>query len=93
MTTDARKTRSPTFWLLWRHSGRPGTGLPLGPAAATGTIAPYTIEEHYEVADAIERHDMEGLEEELGDPAGRSRAHGRRAGRFAFADVVDGIAR
>lgn len=59
-----------------------------------GTIAPYTIEEAYEVADAIERHDMPGLKEELGDLLLQVVFHARmaeEAGLFAFEDVAEAI--
>lgn len=58
------------------------------------TIAPYTIEEAYEVADAIERGDMSELREELGDLLFQVIFHSRmaeEAGAFALADVVDAI--
>lgn len=59
------------------------------------TIAPYTIEEAYEVADAIARADMAGLREELGDLLLQVVFHARmaeEAGHFAFADVAEAIA-
>lgn len=59
------------------------------------TIAPYTIEEAYEVADAIERDDMAALKDELGDLLLQVVFHARmaeEAGHFAFADVAAAIA-
>jgi nucleoside triphosphate diphosphatase len=59
------------------------------------TIAPYTIEEAYEVADAIERNDLPALKEELGDLLLQVVYHAQMAqeiGAFAFADVAAGIA-
>ena len=59
------------------------------------TIAPYTIEEAYEVADAIERNDLEDLKGELGDLLLQVVFHARIAeeqGAFAFDDVAIGIA-
>ncbi len=59
------------------------------------TIAPYTIEEAYEVADAIERNDMAALKDELGDLLFQAVFHARMAeeeGLFDFADVAQGIA-
>lgn len=59
------------------------------------TIAPYTIEEAYEVADAIERGDMAELREELGDLLLQVVFHARiaeEAGHFAFTDVAAAIA-
>ena len=58
------------------------------------TIAPYTIEEAYEVADAIERDDMAGLVDELGDLQLQVVYHARIAeerGAFTIADVIAGI--
>src|SRR2546423_705191 len=58
------------------------------------TIAPYTIEEAYEVADAIEKGDMDALKDELGDLLLQVVYHARMAeeeGAFAFADVVEAI--
>lgn len=58
------------------------------------SIAPYTIEEAYEVADAIERDDMTELKEELGDLLFQVVFHSRmaeEAGHFTFDDVVDAI--
>jgi ATP diphosphatase len=74
----------------------PLTGCPWDLAQDFATIAPYTVEEAYEVADAIERRDMADLEEELGDLLLQVVYHARmaeEAGHFAFADVVDGITR
>src|SRR6186997_2562201 len=59
------------------------------------TIAPYTIEEAYEVADAIERHDMAALKEELGDLLLQVVYHSQmasEAGAFGFDDVAAAIA-
>lgn len=58
------------------------------------TIAPYTIEEAYEVAEAVENNDMDGLKDELGDLLFQTVFHARmaeEAGHFNFADVVDAI--
>ena len=58
------------------------------------TIAPYTIEEAYEVADAIEREDMAALKDELGDLLFQVVFHARmaeEAGLFAFDDVTNAI--
>src|ERR1700753_578929 len=59
------------------------------------TIAPYTIEEAYEVGDAIERGDMAALKDELGDLLLQVVFHARMAeedGLFAFEDVAAEIA-
>ena len=64
-------------------------------AQTFATIAPYTIEEAYEVADAIERNDMAALKDELGDLLLQVVFHARmaeEAGLFAFADVAAAIA-
>lgn len=58
------------------------------------TIAPYTIEEAYEVAEAIENNDMDALKDELGDLLFQAVFHARmaeEAGHFKFSDVVDAI--
>lgn len=64
-------------------------------AQSWATIAPYTIEEAYEVADAIERGDPADLKDELGDLLFQTVFHARiaeEAGLFAFADVAAAIA-
>ena len=74
----------------------PGSGCPWDLEQSFETIAPYTIEEAYEVADAIARHDMGALKEELGDLLLQVVYHAQMAredGAFTFADVVDAIAR
>ncbi|MFN4184956.1 MAG: nucleoside triphosphate pyrophosphohydrolase [Hyphomonas sp.] len=72
----------------------PETGCPWDLEQSFATIAPYTIEESYEVADAIERGDMGDLREELGDLLFQVIFHSRmaeEAGAFALADVVHAI--
>ncbi|MET0599655.1 MAG: nucleoside triphosphate pyrophosphohydrolase [Mesorhizobium sp.] len=72
----------------------PGTGCPWDVEQTFETIAPYTIEEAYEVADAIERRDLADLRDELGDLLLQVVFHARMAeeqGAFAFADVVEAI--
>ncbi|MSO54160.1 MAG: nucleoside triphosphate pyrophosphohydrolase [Rhodospirillales bacterium] len=72
----------------------PNGGCPWDVAQSFPTIAPYTIEEAYEVADAIERKDMPGLEEELGDLLLQVVFHAQmahEAGLFDYADVARGI--
>ena len=69
----------------------PGTGCPWDLQQDFASIAPYTIEEAYEVADAIARGDLADLREELGDLLLQVIFHARMAqeqGAFAFADVV-----
>jgi ATP diphosphatase len=73
----------------------PQSGCPWDVKQNFKTIAPYTIEEAYEVADAIERGDMAGLREELGDLLLQVVFHAqmaRESGRFDFDAVADGIA-
>ena len=58
------------------------------------SIAPYTIEEAYEVADAIDRNDLDGLKDELGDLLLQVVFHAQMAqeqGAFGFGDVVASI--
>ncbi|MEZ5939195.1 MAG: nucleoside triphosphate pyrophosphohydrolase [Hyphomonadaceae bacterium] len=72
----------------------PGSGCPWDIEQTFETIAPYTIEEAYEVADAIERKDMVLLKEELGDLLFQSVFHARMAeelGAFDIEDVVRGL--
>lgn len=72
----------------------PKTGCPWDLAQDFSTIAPYTLEEAYEVADAIARGDMADLREELGDLLLQVVFHSRMAqeqGVFDFGDVVQGI--
>jgi ATP diphosphatase len=72
----------------------PETGCPWDIEQDFDTIAPYTIEEAYEVADAIARRDMGELRDELGDLLFQVVYHARmaeEAGDFAFADVVRAI--
>ena len=74
----------------------PGTGCPWDLEQTFATIVPYTLEEAYEVADAIERGDVANLREELGDLLLQVVFHARMAeeeGRFDFGDVVDAITR
>ena len=73
----------------------PDGGCPWDLKQTFATIAPYTIEEAYEVADAIARGDLEDLKDELGDLLLQVVYHARVAeerGAFAFADVVEAIA-
>jgi MazG family protein len=73
----------------------PKDGCPWDLEQTFRTIAPYTIEEAYEVADAIERDDMAALKDELGDLLFQAVFHARMAEEeslFDFADVAQGIA-
>jgi ATP diphosphatase len=72
----------------------PERGCPWDRKQTFATIAPYTIEEAYEVADAIERGAMEDLRDELGDLLLQVVYHARMAeekGAFAFPDVAEAI--
>ncbi|MGE5147878.1 MAG: nucleoside triphosphate pyrophosphohydrolase, partial [Candidatus Eiseniibacteriota bacterium] len=73
----------------------PARGCPWDVEQNFATIAPYTIEEAYEVADAIARADMAALKDELGDLLLQVVFHAqmaREAGQFDFADVAEAIA-
>ena len=73
----------------------PERGCPWDREQDFGTIAPYTIEEAYEVGDAIERGDMAALKDELGDLLFQVVFHARmaeEAGYFAFDEVAAAIA-
>ena len=72
----------------------PDGGCPWDVEQTFSTIAPYTIEEAYEVAEAIEEEDWPGLKGELGDLLFQVVFHARmaeEAGRFDFADVAAGV--
>jgi ATP diphosphatase len=72
----------------------PGTGCPWDLEQSFKTVAPYTIEEAYEVADAIARGDLAELKDELGDLLLQVVYHAQMAqedGAFDFGDVVEGI--
>ncbi|MBI1866831.1 MAG: nucleoside triphosphate pyrophosphohydrolase [Methylocystis sp.] len=72
----------------------PGTGCPWDLEQSFSSIAPYTIEEAYEVADAIERGDLDDLRDELGDLLLQVVFHARMAEErhaFTFADVTEAI--
>ncbi|MGI9382897.1 MAG: nucleoside triphosphate pyrophosphohydrolase [Methyloligellaceae bacterium] len=94
MTDSCRRKTMDELLAIMAALRTPKTGCPWDLEQNFETIAPYTIEEAYEVADAIERDDMEALEEELGDLLLQVVYHAQMAaevGRFDFADVVDGI--
>jgi ATP diphosphatase len=72
----------------------PETGCPWDKEQSFATIAPYTVEEAHEVADAIARNDLGDLREELGDLLLQVAYHARMAeeiGAFGFGDVVEAI--
>ncbi len=79
---------------IMRRLRDPDTGCPWDIEQDFDSIAPYTIEEAYEVADAIERRDWRELEGELGDLLLQTVYHtamGEEAGHFTFASVVRAI--
>ncbi len=79
---------------IMRRLRDPDTGCPWDIEQTFQTIAPYTIEEAYEVADAIERQDWAELEGELGDLLLQSVYHaaiGAEAGHFSFQSIVTNI--
>ena len=72
----------------------PGSGCPWDLEQDFASIAPYTVEEAYEVADAIARGDLDDLKDELGDLLLQVAFHARMAEEqraFAFGDVVQAI--
>ncbi|MGV6840301.1 MAG: nucleoside triphosphate pyrophosphohydrolase [Planktomarina sp.] len=79
---------------IMRRLRDPETGCPWDIEQTFQTIAPYTIEEAYEVADAIERGDMDDLKGELGDLLLQTVYHaaiGEEGGHFDFHAIADGI--
>ncbi len=92
----AAADQHPVFRLLeiMARLRAPEGGCPWDLAQTFATISPYTIEEAYEVADAIERGDLDDLKDELGDLLLQVVFHARmaeEAGAFAFADVATAI--
>ncbi|MGE0212184.1 MAG: nucleoside triphosphate pyrophosphohydrolase [Parvibaculaceae bacterium] len=86
----------PTLLAIMRALRTPGTGCPWDLEQSFETIAPYTIEEAYEVADAIAREAHGELREELGDLLLQVVYHAQIAdeeGFFRFEDVVEAICR
>ena len=79
---------------VMRHLRDPDSGCPWDLKQNFSTIAPYTIEEAYEVADAIERNDLVSLKDELGDLLLQVIYHSQIAseiGAFTLEDVIIGI--
>jgi len=79
---------------IMAHLRTPGCGCPWDLTQDFASIAPYTIEEAYEVADAIERQDWRDLEGELGDLLLQTVYHtqmGEEAGYFSFESVANAI--
>lgn len=91
---DDRKAGIERLLEIMRRLRDPETGCPWDIEQDFRTIAPYTIEEAYEVADAIERKDWRDLEGELGDLLLQTVYHtamGEEAGHFTFQSVVRAI--
>jgi ATP diphosphatase len=79
---------------IMRDLRNPDGGCPWDIKQSFSTIAAYTVEEAYEVADAIERDDLDDLKGELGDLLFQVVFHAQMAsekGKFDFTDVVAGI--
>lgn len=79
---------------IMRRLRDPVTGCEWDREQTFATVAPYTIEEAYEVADAIARDDMDALADELGDLQLQVVFHAQMAeesGRFTLAEVIDRI--
>lgn len=79
---------------LMRALRESNSGCPWDLEQDFASVAPFTIEEAYEVADAIQRHDMDGLRDELGDLLFQVVFHAQMAaekGCFNFDDVVGAI--
>ena len=79
---------------IMRRLRDPGTGCEWDSVQTFDTIAPYTIEEAYEVADAIARNDMDALADELGDLQLQVVFHAQMAedaGHFTLDDVIERI--
>ncbi len=79
---------------IMRRLRHPENGCEWDTAQTFETIAPYTIEEAYEVADAIARNDMDALVDELGDLQLQVVFHAQmaeEAGLFSFDDVIERI--
>jgi len=93
--TDVKPSRDIAGLIaIMRRLRAPEGGCPWDREQTFASIAPYTIEEAYEVAGAIEEQDWSGLKEELGDLLLQTVYHARmaeEAGLFAFDDVVEAI--
>jgi ATP diphosphatase len=93
VTSSSSSDLSPLVEIM-RRLRDPATGCDWDKQQTFSSIAPYTIEEAYEVADAIERDDMAGLADELGDLQLQIVYHARMAeerGAFAIDDVIAAI--
>jgi len=98
MQTDDPTTMDPrdiaTLRAVMAALRAPVTGCPWDLEQSFASIAPYTIEEAYEVADAIAKNDMAALRDELGDLLFQPIYHAQmaaEAGAFTFDDVVEAV--
>ena len=94
MDNNAGKKTLPDLLAVMAALRAPDSGCPWDLEQTFATIAPYTIEEAYEVADAIARDDIGHLKDELGDLLFQVVYHSRMAEEqkaFAFDDVVDAV--
>ncbi len=94
---DTDDERTIAFLLaIMKRLRTPVTGCPWDLEQSFDSLVPHTLEEAYEVTDAITRNDMEALKEELGDLLFQVVFHarlGEESGAFDFGDVVQGISR
>ncbi len=97
MTTDPTRmdpSRIETLLAIMKALRSPQTGCPWDLQQSFETIAPYTVEEAYEVADAIQRGNRDDLKDELGDLLLQPVYHAQMAAEensFTFADVVEAV--
>ncbi|HEY9092695.1 nucleoside triphosphate pyrophosphohydrolase [Parasphingorhabdus sp.] len=94
MNEPVNKSRIDPLLSIMRQLRDPKTGCEWDKDQTFETIAPYTIEESYEVADAIQREDIDALKDELGDLLLQVVFHSQIAadlGHFSFSDVVNSI--
>src|SRR5829696_1281639 len=90
-SNEGRRPALDRLMQIMRRLRDPKTGCEWDSVQSFATIAPYTIEEAYEVADAIARDDMNGLADELGDLQLQVVFHAQmadEAGRFSLEDVI-----
>lgn len=94
MTLDHRHDRIEALLEVMARLRDPDSGCPWDRQQTFATIAPFTLEEAYEVADAIERNALDELRDELGDLLFQVVFHARmaeEAGHFAFPDVIEAV--
>src|SRR6056297_4105562 len=95
MTNDSAPAAIERLLEVMERLRDPDNGCPWDLEQTFRSIAPYTIEEAHEVADAIERDDMEHLRDELGDLLFQVVFHSRlgsEIGAFSFQDVAGAVA-